>query len=245
MAVKSSSKKMESALKTFVQERLVACRDAGRAQEMAAYMKSSIPFYGVPKPERLPIIRAFKKEFVPESFAQYESNVLALWDLPHREEKYLALNYAEMFPQFITVPALPLYERLVREGAWWDYVDPIASHLVGKVLLDLEKEVRPLVNGFVGDEDFWIRRTALLSHLGHKERTSSKHLFDYCLKLAHEKEFFVRKAIGWSLREYSKSCPELVREFLLRHSEKLSPLSFKEGAKYLVKIGVMPELNSQ
>lgn len=237
--MKSSSKKMETVLKAYVQTQLMACRDAGRACEMASYMKSSTPFYGVPKPERLPIIRAFKKEFVPETFTQYEGNVLALWGLPHREEKYLAINYAELFPQYISPAALQLYERMVREGSWWDYVDPIAGHLVGKVLLEHEEKVRPLIDTFVADEDFWIRRTALLSHLAHKDKTSSRHLFNYCLKLAPEKEFFIRKAIGWALREYSKSRPELVRKFLLQHQEKLSPLSFKEGAKHLVRVGLL------
>jgi len=153
----------------FVQAELKAQADKERAIEMAAYMKSKVPFYGVPKPERLPIIRAFKKQFVPQSQAQYQANILALWQLAHREEKYLAINYAEQFPAYISVAALPLYERMVREGSWWDYVDVIAGHLVGKVLLDNEAQVRPLIDGYVDDGDMWIRRTALLSHLGHKD----------------------------------------------------------------------------
>lgn len=223
----------------YVQSQLKAHADGRRAMEMAAYMKSQTPFYGVPKPERLPIIKAMKKNFAPVDFETYGANVLALWQLPHREEKYLAINYAETFPEYIVVEALPLYERMVREGAWWDYVDVIAGHLTGKVLLDNEKKVRPLIDAYVNDSDFWIRRTALLAHLGHKERTSSRHLFAYCLKLAAEKEFFIRKAIGWALRQYSYSDPEGVRIFLLENRQKLAPLSYNEGAKHLFKIGLM------
>jgi 3-methyladenine DNA glycosylase AlkD len=230
---------VSTGLVKFVQSELAACADEERAIEMAAYMKSAVPFYGVPKPERLSIIRAFKKQYAPDSQAQYLANVQALWQLPHREEKYLAINYAEQFPAFIAPPALSLYEQMVRQGAWWDYVDVIAGHLVGKVLLENESLVRPLVDSYVDDADLWIRRTALLSHLDHKDKTSQKHLFAYCLKLAHEKEFFIRKAIGWALRQYSYSDPEAVRRFLEKNRARLSPLSYNEGAKNLFKTGLL------
>jgi 3-methyladenine DNA glycosylase AlkD len=203
----------------FVQSELAACADEERAVEMAAYMKSAVPFYGVAKPERLPIIRAFKKQFAPAGQAQYLANVRALWQLPYREEKYLAINYAEQFPAFIAPSALPLYEQMVR--------------------LENESLVRPQVDSYVDDADLWIRRTALLSHLDHKDKTSQKHLFAYCLKLAHEKEFFIRKAIGWALRQYSYSDPEAVRRFLEKNRAKLSPLSYNEGAKNLFKTGLL------
>lgn len=220
-------------LVSFVQEQLAAAADPERALEMAAYMKSTVPFYGVPKPQRLPIIKAFKKDFAPVDEKQYRANVLALWRLPHREEKYLAINYAE----HINMQALPLFEQMVREGSWWDYVDVIAGHLIGKVLLDNEIEVRPIIDGYVTDEDFWIRRTALLCHLSHKKRTSQKHLFSYCLQLADEKEFFIRKAIGWALRQYSYTEPDAVRRFLVENKSRLSALSFKEGSKQLDRLG--------
>lgn len=224
---------------SFVHDKLSALADSAKAAEMAAYMKTDMPFYGVQKPDRLPIIKEFKPLFAPSTFADYEANVLALWRQPNRECKYLAINYAELFPQFIKIEALPLYERLVREGGWWDYTDPIASHLTGAVLLAEEQSVRPIVDQYLTDDDFWIRRTALLAHLGHKSQTMHKHLFKYCRTLAHEKEFFIRKAIGWALREYSKSEPDRVRQFLAENKGKLSSLSYNEGAKHLVKVGAM------
>lgn len=228
-------------LKQYVSTELAQLANPAKAAEMAAYMKTAMPFYGVQKPERLPIIKEFKKSFAPGSYAQYEANVLALWQGEFREEKYLAINYAETFKDYIVPQAIPLYECLVREGGWWDFVDPIASLLVGKVLLENEKRIRPVIETYLLDEDFWIKRVALLAHLGHKKATNSSCLFRYCSSLAGEKEFFIRKAIGWILREYSKSEPEKVVRYLQANKESLSPLSYREGAKHLIKAGMISE----
>lgn len=226
-------------LAQYVNDRLEALADPVKAEEMAAYMRTEMPFYGVQKPDRVPIIREIKKLYEPGSLKEYSDNVLALWSQKHREVKYIAINYADSFKEFVIPQAVPLYERLVREGAWWDFTDPIASWLVGRALLENEEQMRPLIETYVDDEDFWIRRTALLAHLGHKEKTNHKALFRYCLELAPEKEFFIRKAIGWALREYSKAEPERVRDFLKKNSKTLSPLSYKEGAKHLAKLGLI------
>jgi 3-methyladenine DNA glycosylase AlkD len=98
------------------------------------------------------------------------------------------------------------------------------------------------VERFSNDEDFWMRRTSLLAHLKHKKKTSHKHLFAYCKKMAHEKEFFIRKAIGWALREYSKSEPDRVLKFMQENKTKLSPLSLREGGKHLAKNGLAGDL---
>jgi len=206
---------------------------------MAAYLKTDMPFYGVQKPDRVPIYKEMKKRFQPQSQQDYEGAVLALWSLPHREEKYAAITFSLQNETFITAKSLPLYERLIREGAWWDLVDGVASDLVGRVLLEQRSRTRPVIERWIDDDDFWIRRTAILAHLRHKEQTDANQLFDHCLRRAHEKEFFIRKAIGWALREYSKAAPEEVGEFLLKNREALSSLSFREGAKRLVKAGLM------
>ncbi|MBK9277552.1 MAG: DNA alkylation repair protein [Candidatus Obscuribacter sp.] len=230
---------MSTALVKYIQSELATLADPVKAEEMAAYMRTEMPFYGVQKPDRVPLIREMKKRFPPVSLSDYQRNVLALWQLEHREEKYLAINYADSFKQYMIPQAVPLFERLVREGQWWDFVDPIASWLVGRTLLSHEESLRPVIETYVQDEDFWIRRTALLAHLGHKKMTNSEALFRYCTALAGEKEFFIRKAIGWALREYSKSEPEKVSRYLKKNADNLSPLSYKEGAKHLVKMGLL------
>ena len=231
---------MTAELVRFVQSRLAPLACAENARAMAAYMKSEMPFYGVKTPDRRPISREAVRRFPPEDRQAYERGVLALWRLPHREEKYAAIAYARGFRAHIGLASLPLYERFVREGRWWDFIDEIAAHLVGKVLLDHRDDVRPLMDRWVADDDMWIRRTAILSQLRHKQRTDAERLFAYCLARAHEKEFFIRKAIGWALREYSYAAPEAVRDFIVAHRDELSPLSVREGAKRLAREGVAP-----
>ena len=236
--------RMKSSLKQtdiveYVQSELKKVADKAKAPEMQAYMKTDMPFYGVQKPDRVPIIRGMKTNFRPATRSEYEKTIRRLWDLPYREEKYLALNYACEFVSLAEPKTLPLYEALVREGGWWDFVDVIAGHLVGAVYLHHRAEIEVHMDKWIEDEDFWIRRTAILSHMKHKKSTDAKRLFAYCLAQADEKEFFIRKAIGWALREYSYSEPSAVKKFLLANKKRLSPLSFKEGAKHLVKVGVI------
>lgn len=226
-------------LRDFVAGELSRLSDPGRAKEMAAYMKTDMPFYGVQKPDRIPVFRAVKERFPPSGVDEYRALTLALWQAEHREEKYLALEYACRFVSKAGPGELVFFEQMVREGAWWDFVDVIAGHLVGHLLLVHRSEIAGKLDRWVDDDDMWIRRTAILSQLRHKKDTDVDRLFSYCLKRAHEKEFFIRKAIGWALREYSYSDAAAVKGFLLENRQILSPLTFKEGAKRLVKAGIM------
>jgi 3-methyladenine DNA glycosylase AlkD len=200
---------------------------------MQAYMKTSMPFLGVGAKDQREVARAAARRFPADGRGAYEASVLALWELPHREEKHVAVAYAREFPRFVAPESLPLFERLVREGAWWDFVDEIAVHLVGATLLKHPEEVWPVMDAWIEDEDMWIRRTALLSQNRHRGRTDEGRLFRYCLARAGEKEFFIRKAIGWALREYAYTAPDAVRRFIDEHRHALSPLSAREGGKHL------------
>jgi 3-methyladenine DNA glycosylase AlkD len=222
-------------LARFVTAELRTLADPARAPAMAAYMKTEQPFYGVPTPARAIMMRATRDRFVPLDDKSYARNVLALWNLPHREEQYCAIAYARQHPQFITVSALPLYERMIREGAWWDFVDEIAINLVGSVYGNSRAKTRPIIEKWIDDPDMWIRRTALISHMKHKKDTDVAQLFDHCIRRSHEREFFIRKAIGWALREYSKTDPRRVRAFLKTNRQRLSNLSFAEASKHLAR----------
>ncbi|MBA2724982.1 MAG: DNA alkylation repair protein [Actinobacteria bacterium] len=217
----------------FVSEALAALADPEKAASMQAYMKTDMPFYGVPKPERAPIARELKRRFPSANEAEYRRSVLSLWDLPHREEKYLAIGYAEAFKPFITFDQIDLYQQLVTEGAWWDFVDEVASHLVGRIVLNDRDRMRPVLEAWIDHPDMWLRRTAILSQLGHKAMTDWPMLSDFCMRRAHEKEFFIRKAIGWALREYARVEPDLVADFAKEHQKKLSGLSYREATKHL------------
>jgi 3-methyladenine DNA glycosylase AlkD len=221
-----------AALSRFVREELQKRADPDKAVQMAAYMKTDMPFYGVQRPDREPVLRAMHAHFIPRTLAEYEHGVTALWQGRHREEKYAAIEFAMRHRQHIIPEAMPLYERLIREGAWWDLVDPVAASLVGRVLLQHRPRIAALMETWSQDEDMWIRRAAVLAHLKHKTATDERQLFAHCLRLSHEKEFFIRKAIGWALREYAKTAPAAVSAFLHAHRDTLSPLSLREASKH-------------
>jgi 3-methyladenine DNA glycosylase AlkD len=217
----------------LAQAELARLADPVRAPAMQAYMKTSMPFYGVTSPARRLVARRLRDEFPPTTPAEYRAQVEHLWALAHREEKYLAIDVAQVHRRFITFEQLDLYERIIREGAWWDFVDEIAAHLVGRVVLDDRERMRPVLERWIDDPDLWIRRTAILSQLLHKDRTDAPMLFDFCDRRAGEKEFFTRKAIGWALRQYARTDPDAVREFVASHTDSLSGLSIREATKHL------------
>jgi len=222
-----------AALVTFVETELAALADPVKAGPMQAYMKTNMPFYGIPKPARALVERELKERFVPTSADQYRRNVLALWNLKHREEKYLAIGYARTFKKFVSFEQIDLYRQMIVEGAWWDLVDELAISIVGKVVMNDRARLRPTLEKWIEHEDTWLRRAALICQIGHKRETDAEMLFDFCLRRAHEKEFFIRKAIGWALREFAKVEPDAVRVFLAINGEKLSGLSRREAAKHL------------
>ena len=218
----------------FLATELARVGDPKRAVDMAAYMKTDTPFYGIPRPDLVKVYKEMRRLYPITSRNEYLAAVKALWARPHREEKYCAIKLAVDHPEYVAIGSVPLYRRMILEGAWWDFVDEIAVRLVGKVLLDDREPMRPKLDRWIDDPNMWIRRTAILSQIKHKSRTDRDQLFGYCLKRAEEKEFFIRKAIGWSLCEYAKTEPDVVREFALEHRDRLSGLSFREATKHLL-----------
>ncbi len=217
---------------------LTAFADPEAAAAMAAYMKTTQPFFGVKRPQRVPIERHLAKTSAPSSQREYEATVLALWEQPEREMQYTALSVARKWKTFVTSSSLPLYLRLVREGGWWDLVDELAAHLVGRVWQRERAVVGPLADTWIDDDDLWIRRTALIGQIRHKHETDAARLFDYCRRRCDERAFFIRKAIGWALREYSYVAPDQVIAFLEAHRDQLSGLSLREASKGLVRNGL-------
>lgn len=217
----------------FVQAELSAFADRDKAAQMAAYMKTDTEFYGIPSPQRRAVLKELKSRFAPTTAGECESMVRALWALPHREEKYMAIDVARAYRRFITFDQLDLCQHMIVDGAWWDLVDIVASNLVGKIVLEDRERMRPILDDWIDGDDMWLRRTAIICHLGHKEQTDWAMLNEYCLRRAHEKEFFIRKAIGWALRQYARTDPETVTAFLIEHKDKLSGLSFREASKHL------------
>ncbi len=217
----------------YVQGELSRHRDSGAATAMAAYMKTDMPFYGVRAPDRRPIRREMTRLYPPADVEEYRSQVLALWELPHREEKYLAIDLAGSYPQFIVRENLDLYRRLIVDGAWWDLVDGVAVDLVGRVMRTDPEVVAPVLRQWIVSDDLWLRRAALICQNKSRDKTDVALLREFIDATAHEKEFFIRKAIGWALREYSRTDPETVRAYLDEMGDRLSGLSRREAAKHL------------
>jgi 3-methyladenine DNA glycosylase AlkD len=211
---------------------LSAEADPERAAKMAAYMKTDMPFYGVSSPARRKIVKQLNR-FAPGTNDEYRSQVSALWEQPHREEKYVSIDWARRHRTFITFENIDLYERMISEGAWWDLVDDIAANLVGTVArTDLDR-MRPVLERWLTGDDLWLRRTVIICQLKSREQTDTALLFDACERTAHETDFFIRKAIGWALRQHSKIDPNAVRDFVEAHRAELSGLSLREATKHL------------
>lgn len=216
-----------------LEQKLSALSDAHRAQAQQAYFKSSLPFFGVAKPTVAKIAKELAKKYAPHNHKDYCDTFLYLIQhARHREIWYAGVDYAMQHKKFICRDAIPTYLEVIRFTQWWDIVDVVADHLIGKALRfsDLENSLK----AWVSDENMWIRRTALLAQLKYKEATN-KELLAYCIqKTMHEKEFFIRKAIGWSLRSYAYTNPEWVREFVKTNQDLLSNLSKREALKNIL-----------
>lgn len=217
----------------FVRSQLEGRANPAKAGPMAAYMKTDMPFFGVQKAGRTPIVRALVDRFAPTDRTQYEMVVRALWKQSHREEKYVAIDYAESFPDFIDTRSVPLYRDIIVDGAWWDFVDRVAAHLVGGALQVDRPDVTATLRAWIDDPIMWLRRTAIIAQLTHKDTTDTGLLADACLANLDDTEFFIRKAIGWALRQYAKTDPDWVRVFVAEHGDAMSGLTRREAMKHL------------
>jgi 3-methyladenine DNA glycosylase AlkD len=204
-----------------------------RFQKMRPDMAGADPFRGVKSAGVRAVEREIRSRFPITTPQEYERAVLALWRLPHREEKHLATAVAARHRKLIAFERLPLYRRLIAEGAWWDLVDDVAPRCIGHLLLNERERMGPELDRWIDDDDLWVRRSALIAHLKHGEQTDQAQLFDHCERRMHEKEFFIRKAIGWALRQHARTNPDGVRAFALAHRSEMSGLSFREATKHL------------
>jgi 3-methyladenine DNA glycosylase AlkD len=225
-----------TAITRALRNRLKAAGDPKRAKAQQAYMKSAMPYAGVPMSDVRSIARDVLGELEFDNAAHWMETIRALWRAAQvREERYAAIALARSprHRALRTPAALPLYEELIVTGAWWDFVDEIASHLVGELLTRYPKPLRKTLTAWSRDDDLWKRRTAIIAQLGFKGATDAALLFRWIEPSLSSNEFFLRKAIGWALREYSKSAPDVVRRYVAERVDMLSPLSRREALKVI------------
>jgi 3-methyladenine DNA glycosylase AlkD len=194
-----------------------------------------MPFHGVPVPEVRRITRAELAAHPRADRRTWHDTVLELWDgATHREERYAALTLVRNphAAAYQDLASLELYRHLVVTGAWWDLVDELA-HAIGAVLRDVGPPAAAVVRVWSRDDDLWLRRAAILCQLGLGARTDQELLAD-CIEVnLADTAFFIRKAIGWALRDFARADPAWVTAFVEAVGDRLSPLSRREASKHL------------
>jgi 3-methyladenine DNA glycosylase AlkD len=214
----------------------MACPEHAAAAQR--YMKSEMPHYGI---RAQPLRKACKEVFERhplESFEAWRDAVLALYrGAKHREERYAAIELTGLKrdAHHRTLKALPLYEEMIITGAWWDLVDGIASHRLGELLRRHPTQIKKRMLRWSRDKDIWKRRSSIICQLGFKQDTDLDLLYACIEPSLDSDEFFLRKAIGWALRQYAWTDPDEVIRYVNAHEGSLSGLSKREALKNVGK----------
>lgn len=215
-----------------IRTRLEAHRNPVQAKAMETYMKDLFPFLGLKKPERQELTYdLFTKEQLP-SRSDLEQICRELWDLEEREYAMVALDLLRKNERKLVPADMEWLEDLILDRSWWDTVDFLASHCVGAIYLR-HREVEPRIRTYIHSPEMWLNRVAIICQIHHKGATNVALLSEAMCSHLSSGEFFLRKGIGWALRDYSKHNPDWVRAFIRDHREEMSALSLREGGKYL------------
>ena len=215
--------------------------DPVRAAGQQRYMKSTMPYRGLTAPQLTAVLRPILADpgFRIADRDGWEATIRTLWDeVAYREEWYAAIALARCrtYRPWVDSDSMPLWRHLVVDGGWWDVVDEVATHLVREVL-----EGSPEVEGlrlreWATDEDLWVRRSAIICQVGRKERLDQELLTDAIEPNLADRDFFIRKAIGWALRDHARVAPDWVRAFVDAHAGELSGLSRREATRHLADV---------
>jgi 3-methyladenine DNA glycosylase AlkD len=209
--------------------------DPSQAGPMRAYMKNRFLFFGIKSPARMELVRGFIAERGLPPVDEIEAVASQLWEAPERECQYAALDLTERLLKRLPPESISWIERLIVTKSWWDTVDQIASHVVGGLFRRYPDLRDPWIDRWRVADEIWLRRTTLIFQLGYKRETDAALLFSLVQKNLASREFFIQKAIGWALREYSKTAPAAVEAFVA--STPLAPLSRREAMKWLSRQG--------
>ncbi len=205
-------------------------RNQEKALQMAKYMRNQFAFYGLQTPER----KALYKDFLRNE----SKNKKIDWDFldqcykdEHREFQYLVTDYLITMASFLTYDDVPKIFNYIKMKQWWDTIDQF-DRIIGNIGLS-DHRIDALMLRWSKDKNFWVRRIAIDHQLTRKEKTNTELLEQILINNFGSDEFFINKAIGWSLRDYSKTNPNWVRSFLEKYQDKMHKLSIKEASKYL------------
>ncbi|HEY6880892.1 MAG TPA: DNA alkylation repair protein [Polyangiales bacterium] len=215
---------------------LARVAEPARAEAMQAYMKSAMPYHGVSAANVRTVCREVFTDYTFETAEAWRADVLALWrNADFREERYaaIALSGHRGAKAFQTLEALPMYEEMIVNGAWWDYVDVLAARRIGVLLASYPREMRRVVLSWSHAADLWKRRSAILAQLSFGEGTDLTLLFACIEPSLAEKDVFLRKAIGWSLRQAARHYERDIVRYVRDYDARLSPLAKREALKHV------------
>ena len=209
-----------------------------RAKQQQTYMKSEMPYFGLSVPRCRRIAHEVLRDDPPHNSEEWVSSIQLVWrKATHREERYVAIELLlhKKFAHWLVPDQLPVLKEMVVTGAWWDYVDALATRGAGTMLVNESVQTKRILYKWAKDQNIWKRRVAILAQLKSKTNTDVD-LLSKCIKpsIGHS-EFFLRKGIGWALREYSKTDPDWVKEFVEKHPD-LSDLSQREALKHIARV---------
>jgi 3-methyladenine DNA glycosylase AlkD len=218
--------------------------DVKHAGPMQAYMKSALPFHGIPAPLRRQLTAQAVKEHPCPTATELAATMLALFrEARFREERYAAVELPRLSAahrKLVDLSLLPVAEALIRESAWWDLVDDLSGELLQQLLLRYPREVKPVLRRWARGDDLWLRRAAMLCQRRLKAEAFDAVLLYDCILPSigtgcFADEFFIRKGIGWALRERSYVAPAEVQAFCTEYAAQLAPLTVREALKLIHK----------
>lgn len=204
--------------------------NSDNAFAMAKYMRNHFSFFGIKTDDRRRIFKEVWKENKQEIDQNPRGIALELYSKPQRELQYCGIEILiKELKGHYHKKDIELIEKLISTNSWWDSVDTIAKYILGEYLLEYPLEIENVITRFSNSENIWLNRSAILFQLGYKQKTNFELLKSECEKHKNKNDFFIRKAIGWALREYAKTNSEAVKNYV--DSSDLKPLSKKEALK--------------
>jgi 3-methyladenine DNA glycosylase AlkD len=217
-----------------VEHALIPLADEAKAEGMKAYLLNQFEFLGLAAPVRRAAVKAIVKvkwHSTDDLLAVAE----LLWQKPEREYRYTAVDLLRQHSGQLSVNDLPALQALLLQDAWWETVDGLSAVIADVMHVAVQQKPNAAVtmDVWLKHPSHWVRRSAMLHQLGWRLDTDTTRLFGYATQLADEKEFFIRKAIGWALRDYARWNPQAVTDFLVEHRASLSGLTVREAAKHL------------
>lgn len=202
------------------------------AKGMKAYMLNQFEFYGIKTPQRDALVKSFLKIYRIQQYNELEKVVKYMWSQKEREWQYAAIDLLASHITLWKASSIKLIQYCLINKSWWDTVDGIGSDWLTKYFTLYPEQILPVTKHWNVSKNIWLQRSSILFQRSYKKKTNTQLLSDYILQHQSSKEFFIQKAIGWALREYSKTNPEWVLAFIAE--KKIAPLSKREAIRRIM-----------